>query len=597
MRRKLWPRSRSCASRCGRKAAHYGCLMTLKGITHRLDEWAQAVRPYLPFTALNTVWRGFDRQAVSVLDVGAGRGRPMRFLRRRLRFYAVGVDIFRPYLQECQRQGVYDDYVQVDARSLPFQSDSFDAVLCMEVLEHLEREEGLALIAALEQIARRQVIISTPVGAHHQHDYDGNPYQEHKYIWQPGELKRLGYRVIGHGLRGLGGMSGIQSPLPRMLRPLVDLAWILAGPVASIRPECAGNMVASKSLTKTVRQDSRVSWQRARHLRIVQSGLLQPRRCWPDKERSGQARRERRSASGAPLLCSNAGSDEVSSESGCQAIAVTLLDFALRGLNALAHRLSPFSRLTAVVVRPVKRWTTDIWKYDDDVAAYLTGRAHLLKRVYQSLSQLDGKRLRYLDIGAGNGFVSQLFGADFGETIVLDLKARDWTYDEGYNAFASSQVKRLVATAETLPFNPSSFDLVSMFSMLEYVPNQRGALAEAMAVLRPGGELFIQVLNRHFWVELQTGLPNPFLLPRFLRVPVLRMLGYHWLLKFNHPSARDLKRLVAGLEGVARSEMRTIVWPDSFAPRRVRPVYSMLRRLGLFKLCPPAYAVLCQKAQ
>jgi hypothetical protein len=35
---------------------------------------SQSVRPWLPFTALNTVWRHLDRRARTALDVGCGKG-------------------------------------------------------------------------------------------------------------------------------------------------------------------------------------------------------------------------------------------------------------------------------------------------------------------------------------------------------------------------------------------------------------------------------------------------------------------------------------------------------------------------------------------
>jgi ubiquinone/menaquinone biosynthesis C-methylase UbiE len=189
-----------------------------------------------------------DKKAQTVLDVGCGKGEPMRFINRRWRYHTMGVDIFEPYLEECRRQGIHNEYFQCDVRRLPFEDNSFDVVICLEVLEHLEAEEGRAMLADLARIARKQVIISTPVGHYEQTSFDGNEHQEHKYVWQPAELKKLGFRVIGIGLRSLGGKSGIQSPLPVWLRPLVDVVWVLAGPLAFLIPEIAGDMVCVKNL-------------------------------------------------------------------------------------------------------------------------------------------------------------------------------------------------------------------------------------------------------------------------------------------------------------------------------------------------------------
>lgn len=220
----------------------------LDSVADAVEAAAQRARPHVPFTALNTVWRSLDRGARTVLDVGCGRGRPLQFINSRRRLSAVGLDVFLPYLAECQRKGVHQAYVLADARHLPFRRKSFDAVLCLEVLEHLEEREGRTLLREMEEIARRQVIISTPIGSHPQHEYDGNSYQEHRFVWRPAAMRRLGYRVVGHGVRNLGAMAGVQSPLPKALRPLVHLAWIGAGPLVRFLPELGGDMVCIKRL-------------------------------------------------------------------------------------------------------------------------------------------------------------------------------------------------------------------------------------------------------------------------------------------------------------------------------------------------------------
>lgn len=209
---------------------------------------AQHARPYLPFTALNTVWRSLHKDANSVLDIGCGQGEPARFLKNKRKLFSIGIDIFLPYLREAQKQESHDAYVLGDIRYLPFRPKSFDVVLAVEVLEHLKREEGLALIKAMEQVAKRQVIITTPVCSYKQDPYDGNPYQEHQHIWQPKELRQLGYKVRGHGLRYIGGMSGIQSPLPRLFRPLMDVLWVLAGLFTYFLPTISGDIVGMKKL-------------------------------------------------------------------------------------------------------------------------------------------------------------------------------------------------------------------------------------------------------------------------------------------------------------------------------------------------------------
>jgi SAM-dependent methyltransferase len=216
--------------------------------SHRLDKFKKKARPYIPFTSLNTVWRHIDSSNKTLLDVGCGKGEPAQFINRKSKFFAVGLDAFEPYLSQCQKDKIYSAYVQGDVRQLPFADNSFDVVICLEVLEHLEKEDGENLLKELERVAKRQVILSTPVGKYKQDVFDGNPHQEHKHIWNPDEMKEKGYRVNGIGLRNLGGKAGVQSPHSAPVQWLVNILWVLTGPLTHYFPGIAGDMVCVKKI-------------------------------------------------------------------------------------------------------------------------------------------------------------------------------------------------------------------------------------------------------------------------------------------------------------------------------------------------------------
>lgn len=172
----------------------------------------------------------------------------MRFINRRKRFYSVGADTFRPDLDQAKKARAHDDYILCDIRRLPLRSKSFDVVLSLEVLEHLEREEGKALLKSMEEIGRRQVIISTPRGEFRHCTADGNPQQEHKSAWYPGELRAYGYKIRGYGLPMPGGIQGWLGRLPEPLRSLRRFLWVLTSPITYFVPELAGWMVCTKKL-------------------------------------------------------------------------------------------------------------------------------------------------------------------------------------------------------------------------------------------------------------------------------------------------------------------------------------------------------------
>jgi len=212
----------------------------LNKLLDKLDNFIRKARPYVPFTVLNTVRRSLDKRAESILDIGCGEGAPMKSINRHKHFYTVGIDIFEPYINKCKRQGTHNEYVLCDVQNLPFHRKSFDIVLCMEVLEHLESEAGGKLLEAMEEVACKQVIISTPVGTYKQCSYDENPHQEHKIIWSPAELKKLGYKVRGHGIRNIGGRAGLISKFPKIIQPpkaLSEKEWSFPGKRCVVRWE------------------------------------------------------------------------------------------------------------------------------------------------------------------------------------------------------------------------------------------------------------------------------------------------------------------------------------------------------------------------
>lgn len=217
-------------------------------VVNSLHSLMRKAHPHIPFTAWNTVWRSLDKRGQTILDLGCGKGEPMRFINRRNQFYCVGADIFGLHLSEAKEQASHHDYVLCDIQRLPVKEKTFDVVLCLEVLEHLSGEDGQKLLKDMEGIARRQVIVSTPLGRYKQGTYDKNPYYEHKYIWSPEQLRKLGYKVKTMGLRNMGGEGGFAYRLPVIGPLLGNIVWVMAGPFTRFFSGMAGEMVCIKRL-------------------------------------------------------------------------------------------------------------------------------------------------------------------------------------------------------------------------------------------------------------------------------------------------------------------------------------------------------------
>lgn len=212
----------------------------------------------------------------------------------------------------------------------------------------------------------------------------------------------------------------------------------------------------------------------------------------------------------------------------------------------------------------------------------LEERALFLKRQYDEVSNGPSTKQRYLDIGAGRLINTRVFGEGFAETYALDVKFATWQSTE-------PGVSLIVGNAQALPLKAKTADLVTMISLIEHLPSPQKALAEATALLRPGGALVIQAPNPLFPVDLHTGLPNPFFLPGFARKTFLKALGYSdWLTNvYSHPRERDLNKWLS--ETMRLTGVRRVVYPSHFVPKRVRIIYSFLAKSRLLNLVPPSY--------
>jgi len=145
----------------------------------------------------------------SVLDVGCGASSPLAALD--LSAFRVGVDVSAPDLAAARRAHTHDQLVRADVASLDtlVRPRSVDAVVALDVIEHFERERALALLDALEGIARRRVVVLTPNGFVPQPGTPENPWQEHRSGFTAADLAERGYRVRGvHGLSFVFGAFG-----------------------------------------------------------------------------------------------------------------------------------------------------------------------------------------------------------------------------------------------------------------------------------------------------------------------------------------------------------------------------------------------------
>ena len=109
--------------------------------------WRRFRRENLPDPMIRLLRRELDGLG-SVLDVGCGSDSPLQFVHKVGR--KVGVDAFAPSIEASRARGLHDDYLQLELESLAVEPKSYDAVVLLDLIEHFEKDAGLAFLGKLE---------------------------------------------------------------------------------------------------------------------------------------------------------------------------------------------------------------------------------------------------------------------------------------------------------------------------------------------------------------------------------------------------------------------------------------------------------------
>ena len=131
----------------------------------------------------------------------------------------LGIDAFVPYLERIKdRPGIMVIAASVTDPDFwkQFLPNSFDVVLATDIIEHLNQNEATELIKQCERIARKCVILYTPVRFYdNSENTEGvkeygidspNPLQRHKCLISEDYIKSQGYEtsnILDEGILGI----------------------------------------------------------------------------------------------------------------------------------------------------------------------------------------------------------------------------------------------------------------------------------------------------------------------------------------------------------------------------------------------------------
>lgn len=166
----------------------------------------------------------WDKRCTTLLDLGCRDGWHTADLPGITRH--VGVEIWPEALERGRVkaaagglphfEGVLDEALAY----LKAQEDgAFDAVLAIDLLEHLPKENGLEFIAEMGRVAGRLAVIWTTFGLVSQgpYDVDGNPNPHEEHLWgpMPADFINQGWKIMlypyWHGDRGGAILSWLKK--------------------------------------------------------------------------------------------------------------------------------------------------------------------------------------------------------------------------------------------------------------------------------------------------------------------------------------------------------------------------------------------------
>ena len=178
-------------------------------IKRKIQQYYRIVFPSIAYKVIREL-----KCCYTILDIGCGKKSPLNIVKKG---YKIGIDLYAPFLYEAQKKLIHQEYILTDARRIPLKRKSFDAVIALDFLEHLTKEEGYILLKNMEEIAKKVIIVLTPNGYISQENKE-NPFQRHRSGWTIKDLTLLNFQVFGaNGLRHLRGKAGTIKYRPNFL--------------------------------------------------------------------------------------------------------------------------------------------------------------------------------------------------------------------------------------------------------------------------------------------------------------------------------------------------------------------------------------------
>jgi len=197
---------------------------------------------------------------------------------------------------------------------------------------------------------------------------------------------------------------------------------------------------------------------------------------------------------------------------------------------------------------------------------------------------------RHLDIACGSGHVLLAFGELGYRSVGIELAV--WR-------LAKCRRKNLnVVRADisfSLPVTDEAFQVVTLISTIEHIPDPRQLMNKVWRVLAPGGLLITQIPNPYFPIDLHYFLPFYGFLPPSIQSLYRRLFASQGYIIDYHTAQMTKKTFRSLMDGYTLIYQEDIVYPAVIAPKWLRPFYKIYFHTFLRRLFPTGHLFIYHK--
>lgn len=128
-----------------------------------------------------------------ILDIGCGIN-PQRIIKPKIH---ICVEPYSEYVKKLMEKTQFENFVYLTMSAveavMKFPDKSIDSIFMIDLIEHIDQESGVILLSQCERVAKKQIIVFTPLGFFPQEyikdrkdlwGMDGGFFQEHKSGWE-----------------------------------------------------------------------------------------------------------------------------------------------------------------------------------------------------------------------------------------------------------------------------------------------------------------------------------------------------------------------------------------------------------------------------